>query len=199
MRLAEVRGAEVRFEGGGRLALADLGLDAGDRVAVVGPNGCGKTSLLRAIAGLADARGVSLRVAPGDVAFVAAKPYLLRGSALANVELPLAARGVRRAERRRRAEAALAALGGAALGPRSRAELSDGETQRVALARALVAEPRVLLLDEPLASLDAAGASLLAEALRARDALAVVTAAPSADLLPPWLAGRTVVVRGAGG
>ena len=152
----------------------DVALDAGasETVVVLGPNGAGKTTLLRVVAGLqaVDAGRVAVdgevlddpetgAWTPAEhrpIAFVfqdhALFPHL---SALENVAFGLRARGVRRAEARRRAPAGLERVGVAEhAGSRPRA-MSGGQAQRVALARALVVEPRVLLLDEPLAALDA--------------------------------------------
>jgi molybdate transport system ATP-binding protein len=141
-------------------------------VAVLGPNGAGKTSLLRAIAGLTpldggriaidgrvvdDARaGVFVPPAERPVGMVF-QDYLLFPflTARENVAFGLRSRGVAKREARRRADDWLARVG---LGDRTDArpaELSGGQAQRVALARAIAAEPRVLLLDEPLAALDA--------------------------------------------
>jgi molybdate transport system ATP-binding protein len=157
----------------GALALdAALDAEAGETVVLLGPNGAGKTTLLRVLAGLLalDAGRVAV---DGDVlddpatgtwtpterrpiAFVfqdhALFPHL---SALENVAFGLRARGVRRRDAQRRARAWLERVGVAShAGARPRS-LSGGQAQRVALARALVVEPRVLLLDEPLAALDA--------------------------------------------
>ncbi len=171
-----------------RLARGALTLDAaldaadGETVAILGPNGAGKTTLLRTIAGLApiDAGRIELDGAVLDdgTAFVVPErrpvgvvfqdallfPHL---TVLENVAFGLRARGADRATSRR---IATDALGGAGLDTRARSkprELSGGETQRIALVRALVTEPRLLLLDEPLAALDQSARNTVRRELRA--------------------------------
>jgi molybdate transport system ATP-binding protein len=158
----------------GRLRLeVEVAVASGELVVLLGPNGAGKTTLLRALAGLLAlergrvvldgvvledaAAGARVPTEQRPVGFVF-QDYLLfpHLSALENVAFGLRARGVPRAEARRRAAAWLERVGLAGhAGARPRA-LSGGQAQRVALARALVSEPRLLLLDEPLAALDAA-------------------------------------------
>jgi molybdate transport system ATP-binding protein len=168
----------------GRLNLeVELEVGTGELVVLLGPNGAGKTTLLRALAGLLalDRGRVVLDGAvledtkthtwvPTErrsIGFVF-QDYLLfpHLSALENVAFGLRARGLGRAEARRRAAAWLDRVGLTAhAGARPRA-LSGGQAQRVALARAMVAEPRLLLLDEPLAALDAATRTELRRDLR---------------------------------
>jgi molybdate transport system ATP-binding protein len=158
----------------GRLRLdAEVAVATGELVVLLGPNGAGKTTLLRALAGLhpLDRGRVVLDDAvlddaetgdhlPTDrrpIGFVF-QDYLLfpHLTALENVAFGLRARGLPRAEARRRAAAWLERVGLAEhAGSRPRA-LSGGQAQRVALARAMAGDPRLLLLDEPLAALDAA-------------------------------------------
>jgi spermidine/putrescine transport system ATP-binding protein len=142
-----------------------------ETVALVGPSGAGKTTVLRAIAGLArpahghirlddrawfDAEaGISLAPEERSVGLVfqdyALFPHLnLRD----NVAFGLKIKRVGRAERRRRADEMLERMALPGLGDRRIAEISGGQQQRVALARALINHPRVLLLDEPLGALD---------------------------------------------
>jgi molybdate transport system ATP-binding protein len=161
------------------LTLGQLHLDVevavatGELVVLLGPNGAGKTTLLRAIAGLVpldEGRvtldGTVLEDADGGVRVPTERrpigfmfqDYLLfpHLSALENVAFGLRARGVHRTEARRLAAAWLDRVG-LTDHARSRPKaLSGGQAQRVALARAMVADPRLLLLDEPLAALDAA-------------------------------------------
>ncbi len=143
----------------------DLTLPDGEITALLGPSGCGKTTTLKLVGGL-------LTPTAGTVAFdgidqrdVRAEhrgavmvfqdhllfPYLSVGD---NVAFGLRMRGVGARQRRRQAEEMLARVGLPDTADRHPDELSGGQRQRVALARALVVEPRVLLLDEPLASLD---------------------------------------------
>jgi len=143
----------------------DLEIPDGEFFSMLGPSGSGKTTVLRMIAGfeLPTAGTVALggadvtRSAPfqRDVSTVfqdyALFPHL---SVRQNVEYGLAVRKVARAERRSRAEEALASVQMAGFADRRPGQLSGGQRQRVALARALVVRPKVLLLDEPLGALD---------------------------------------------
>jgi molybdate transport system ATP-binding protein len=161
-----------------RLRLGALELDVeltatpGELVVVVGPNGAGKTTLLRALAGLQplDAGHVTLDGAVLDdadagvlvpperrpVAVVFQDGLLFPHlSALENVAFGLRSRGMARGDARRQAADWLRRVGLAGREHARPPELSGGQAQRVALARALAPRPRLLLLDEPLAALDA--------------------------------------------
>jgi tungstate transport system ATP-binding protein len=160
--LIELERATVRF--GERVALHDVSLAvrAGERIALVGANGSGKTTLLRLLHGQLQAQLASgeRRVARGAdgreprQAMLFQRPFLLRLSVRRNVELALWLAGVRGAERRERALAALARVGLRDEADRPARVLSGGQQQRVALARAWAVQPQVLFLDEPTASLD---------------------------------------------
>jgi len=163
--MLRTEGLEVRF--GGRLVLdgATFDLAAGETVALLGPSGCGKTTFLRAVAGLQQLdRGRVLL----DGQDVTRMPPHRRGIGLmfqdhalfphrdvaGNVAFGLRMAGVPAGTIARRVEELLELVGLAGTNRRAVETLSGGEQQRVALARALAPSPRVLLLDEPLGSLD---------------------------------------------
>jgi NitT/TauT family transport system ATP-binding protein len=148
----------------------NLAIPRGAVVGIMGQSGCGKTTLLRVLAGLTpptagavdlDGRpvwsdGRADRAALSSVAMVFQEANLLPWASVEdNVALPLRLRGVGRAERRDRARALCALTGIEGFEARRPDELSIGMRARAALARALIVEPRVLLLDEPFAALDA--------------------------------------------
>jgi molybdate transport system ATP-binding protein len=162
---------------------AAFAASSGETVALLGPNGSGKSTLVATIAGLLppeegriELDGAVLDDAehrthvpperrPVGVVFqdLLLFPHL---SSLENVAFPLRARGGDRSEAHRRAFAIIERLG---VGHRAHArpvELSGGEAQRVALARALVAEPKLLLLDEPLSALDVGARTRIRDLLR---------------------------------
>ena len=143
-----------------------LRLGDGEIAAVLGPSGCGKSTLLRLISGLCPPDAGRIFI---DGREVTALPPERRGigmvfqdfalfphmSVRRNIEYGPRMRRIGRAQRRARAEALAASLEISALLDRNPYSLSGGEQQRVALARALAAEPAIVLLDEPLSSLDA--------------------------------------------
>jgi ABC-type Fe3+/spermidine/putrescine transport system ATPase subunit len=163
-----VRVAGIRKRYGAASVLEDVTLDfpAGGLSTLLGPSGCGKTTLLRVIAGFVDPDAGTVRVGDRDVG---AEPpwrrrigFVFQGhalwphmSVLDNVAYGLRLRGLSRAEVASKAGGALERVGLEGLGGRPPGQLSGGQQQRVAIARALVLEPDVLLLDEPLSSLDA--------------------------------------------
>jgi putative spermidine/putrescine transport system ATP-binding protein len=169
---SQARGFAVRLIGlrkqYGSLAAVDgvdLEIEQGEFFTMLGPSGSGKTTLLRMIAGFErpDAGSIEL----GGVDVTRTPPYgrnvntvfqdyalFPHMNILENVEYGLRVRRVAKAERRRRAQAALEMVRLPGLGERKPVQLSGGQRQRVALARAIVNEPEVLLLDEPLGALD---------------------------------------------
>ncbi|HVF13731.1 MAG TPA: ABC transporter ATP-binding protein [Acidimicrobiales bacterium] len=157
--------------GGFRLDVA-LDVEPGQTVAIVGPNGAGKTTLLRALAGLRPLSAGRIELdgiilddpATGDYLPPERRPvgvvfqdHLLfpHLDARDNVAFGLRAHGVARADARRQADGWLERVGLAGRGSSRPGELSGGQAQRVAVARALAPDPTMLLLDEPLAALDA--------------------------------------------
>jgi ABC-type sulfate/molybdate transport systems ATPase subunit len=184
----------------------DVELEGGDEpVALIGPNGSGKTTLLRTVAGAYRPDSGTIRV--GDATVFDSElsiddppeerrvGYVPQGyglfphlTVLDNVAFGLLARGtpLTVAERRARAMASLERVGCAALAGRRPHGLSGGEQQRVALARALTVDPSMLLLDEPLAALDArvrrAVREYLAEYLASRRGPALVVSHDARDV-----------------
>ena len=168
---ARVVVAHVSRRYGKARVLDDVGfvVEPGELVALSGRSGSGKTTLLQLIGGLDKPTGGTIRVDDIQVeqlhnparyrrmvvGFVFQLHHLLPSlSAQQNIELPLVAGGVSRAERVRRSQELLEEVG---LGDRPKAlpsDLSGGERQRVAIARALAGQPRLILADEPTGSLD---------------------------------------------
>lgn len=156
-----LRIAGLRFAPEGRAVLNGVDLElSGEGISVIlGPNGAGKTVLLRLLAGLLPADGGSVdwggAASPdGRLAMVFQQPMLLRMSVFTNVEFALRPQALSAAERRARTEAVLERVGLAHRARDCARLLSGGERQRLALARAWAMRPRLLLLDEPTASLD---------------------------------------------
>ena len=161
----ELRGIELARGGKTILDGVSLTVADGEIVCLTGPSGSGKTTLLRVIAGLAapdagtvvfagaDLRDVPVHRREFGLVFQDHALFPHRDVA-ANVAFGLRMQGVRRRELASRVAAQLELVGLADAGRRDVTTLSGGEQQRVALARALAPRPRLLLLDEPLASLD---------------------------------------------
>ncbi|WP_028804433.1 ABC transporter ATP-binding protein [Streptomyces sp. 142MFCol3.1] len=165
-----VRGTRLTFHAAtlGRpdapvLAGVDLDVTPGEILTVVGPSGCGKSTLLRTLAGLLpplsgeiSQDGQSLTGPSAERALVFQEDALLPWRTLrANVELPLAIRGVPRTERRTQAEAWLARVGLTEQSRQLPHRVSGGQRQRAQLARALAGTPLAVLMDEPFGALDA--------------------------------------------
>jgi len=173
----ELTGISVAYAGSDVIHDLDLVVPAGQLLCILGPSGSGKTTLLRAVAGLEELRAGRVALDDRDLSGV---PPHERGIGLmfqdyalfphrdvaGNVGFGLRMRGAHGAAIRERVGELLALVGLPGAERRSVAQLSGGEQQRVALARALAPRPSLLMLDEPMGSLDRALRERLPEELR---------------------------------
>jgi putative ABC transport system ATP-binding protein len=191
----------------------DLTIERGEFVAVMGHSGSGKSTCMNILGCLDVPSGGAYRFDGLDVGRLTRDQLALlrrhylgfvfqgfnllnRTSALENVELPLIYRGMPIQERRRRARAALSAVGLAGWEHHTPGELSGGQQQRVAIARAIVTEPSVLLADEPTGNLDSARSREIMELItrfNRERALTVVMVTHEAEMAA--YAGRRVLFK----
>src|SRR6185437_11746941 len=164
--MVEVRSVRKQFGNFVAVDGVDLNVRAGEFLTLLGPSGCGKTTLLRMISGFETPTQGAIFLAGRDVTRL--PPYrrdvnqVFQSYALfphlnvwKNVAFGLRMKRMPSATIKQRVEEAIGLVSLAGFEHRKPSELSGGQKQRVALARALVCEPKVLLLDEPLAALDA--------------------------------------------
>ncbi len=177
----------------------DASFEAGEYIALMGPSGSGKSTLLNILGCLDRPDAGTYRLAGREVGDLSSHELTLvrrheigfvfqffhlvpRLTAARNVELPMLFAGVPRRERRRRVEAALAAVDISNRADHRPDQLSGGQRQRVAIARATVMEPRILLADEPTGNLDRDSSERVLEVLETMNAkgltLVVVTHDP---------------------
>ena len=151
----KLKGVSLHYGALAALQGVDLRIAAGERVALIGANGSGKSSLLRVLHGLLrPSTGSLLKDGSLRQAMVFQRPFALRASTLTNVALGLWLRGTRWRQARLDAMLALGRVGLGGVALQNARTLSGGQLQRMALARAWALKPHVLLLDEPTASLD---------------------------------------------
>lgn len=191
--IVRLQNASLRYRSGFTLTMDELTLEEGECLWVSGPNGSGKSTLLGLLSGLlplnsgryeflgqgfARNQSRAALVARRQIGVLLQEPLLFRGTVLDNLLLPLCLAGQSKKAARQAVEPWVERFDLSGLLQQNAASLSVGQTRWVALARAFVADPRLLLLDEPFAALD--------EAHRER----------LSDLLPPLLcmAGRARVL-----
>ena len=157
-----------------------LEIQEGEFVSLLGKSGCGKTTLLKCIAGLLEQESGDIRIQGASVMDQQPKnrgtvivfqdlrlfPHM---TAEKNIAFPMELKKVPKKERKERVEELLRAVQLPGFGKRRMREMSGGQMQRVALARALAAEPRVLLLDEPFSGLDEGLRTEMARLVRNRN------------------------------
>jgi putative ABC transport system ATP-binding protein len=203
MIIAQLNGAGKTYQAGGSELIAlhptDLAINTGELLLIIGPSGSGKTTLLSMLGcvikptqGSVMVYEQQLNTLNGDqlaklrlntIGFVFQQFNLLAPlTALNNVEMPLMLQGLPARTARERALTALEKVGMSASKNQKPSQMSGGQQQRVAIARALVTEPRLVLCDEPTASLDSASMVIVMKELqdlaRSGKAVAVVTHDP---------------------
>jgi len=173
----------------GQTVIANIGFEvtAGEIVSIVGPSGCGKTTMLKILAGLlvptegnVEFQSQPVRGVPAGLAIVFqeySRSLLPWATVNDNIELPLRYKKVDSLSRARLVSESLEAVGLSGFGDHYPWQLSGGMQQRVAIARALAYQPKLLLMDEPFASVDAqtrADLEDLVAAVRARFDITIV-------------------------
>lgn len=207
--------ADLRLSIGGRALEANISAAPGDVVAVIGRNGAGKTTILRALAGLhpleagrvafdgevwdSPSENIYIPTERRGIGMLFQENYLFSNmSVLENVTFGLRARKVASSEARRRALELLERLNLESLASRPASELSGGESRRVAFARTFITNPKLLLLDEPLAPADAGSKPVIRRELQAGlgapGCICILVTHDPADALT--LANRLIVVDG---
>jgi tungstate transport system ATP-binding protein len=179
----------VGYAVGGKALLSDISLriEAGRRLVVMGANGAGKSLFLRLCHGLIDPTAGRRSWASGEgraeaQAMVFQRPILLRRSVAANLDYPLALKGLARSARRDTVARTLDRFGLTPLADRPARLLSGGEQQRLALARAWAVRPQVLFLDEPCAALDPSATRIIEEMVAAFSAAGITIVMTTHDL-----------------
>jgi len=161
--LVSLRGVDKVYSNGiVALKGLDLAVREGEFLSLLGPSGCGKSTVLRLISGLGDVSAGTIEWADRhatagrrDIGFVFQDPTLMPWATVSgNIYLPLRVRGMPKSDAAPRIERAMQQVGLAGFGDAYPRELSGGMKMRVSIARALVAEPKILLMDEPFAALD---------------------------------------------
>ena len=170
MSILKIDSVSKSYNGVNTLDKVSLEIREGERIVILGPSGCGKTTLLRMIAGFVAPDRGSIFIAKEEVSEngriikspeqrnlgmvfqdLALWPHL---SVQGNIDFGLRAKGVSKIQRNQRIREILELVGMAEYADRKSAELSGGQQQRIALARTLVLKPQLLLMDEPLSSLN---------------------------------------------
>ncbi|QGN07456.1 ABC transporter ATP-binding protein [Halorhabdus sp. CBA1104] len=188
----------------------DLTIEAGQRVAILGPNGAGKSTLLSLLAGLREPAGGEVSYFETDKAAdelrdriahcpQAPADYLFNATVREDLEYGPAQLGIDRSEAEGRVDDLAAAFALDGLLDKPPFRLSGGEQRRAALAAALAVDPDLLLLDEPVADVDAGHRETILDALDARNeaGTTIVVSTPDADLVPR-IADRVVLLDRAG-
>ena len=156
--MLRIRGLTVGYGGEPAIEAIDLDVTAGEFVSLVGPSGSGKTSILRAVTRLVQPQGgtIGLDLPASDIGFLFQDDALLPWRTVRqNVALGLRIRGLSRAAAEEKAFHWLSLMGLDQFGDRYPRQLSGGQRKRAAIAQVLALQPRLLLMDEPFASLDA--------------------------------------------
>ena len=179
--MIEVQNLRVQKQEQVICSVPELRIAPGERAAICGRNGSGKSTLLRVLSGLETRYSGNCHVAATrrDRVYIHQAPYLFRGTVLFNVSYGLRQRARRRGPCDRQALEWLERFGLREKAHDRTAHLSGGERRRVALARGMILQPRLLLLDEPFADMDAVGTEAVLSAIAEIPATTVVITSPS--------------------
>lgn len=160
--LIEIRGLKKSLGGRQVLDIPELIIEKGSRLAIIGPNGCGKTTLLRILSGVLAPDEGEVIINTEKISYMPQKPYYFGFSVYKNVAMAVK----NRENVGEKVSAALLAMGLSELREKQGSNLSGGEAQRMAFARVLVGDGELLLLDEPSSAADIAGTALMENALK---------------------------------